>query len=64
MHGIYQCGDIFRVNSGMNTVAQIKYMSGADNTGHVFNLGHGIHPGIDPENVAALVDIVHTYRDE
>jgi len=37
---------------------------GADNTGHVFNLGHGIHPGIDPENVAALVDIVHTYRDE
>ena len=28
-------------------------------TGHVFNLGHGIHPGINPENVAALVDAVH-----
>lgn len=28
-------------------------------SGHVFNLGHGIHPGIDPENVAALVDAVH-----
>jgi len=27
--------------------------------GHVFNLGHGIHPEIDPENVAALVDAVH-----
>lgn len=27
--------------------------------GHVFNLGHGIHPGIDPENVAAMVDAVH-----
>jgi uroporphyrinogen decarboxylase len=27
--------------------------------GHIFNLGHGIHPGIDPENVAALVDAVH-----
>jgi uroporphyrinogen decarboxylase len=27
--------------------------------GHVFNLGHGIHPGIDPENVAVLVDAVH-----
>ena len=27
--------------------------------GHVFNLGHGIHPNIDPENVAALVDAVH-----
>lgn len=28
-------------------------------SGHVFNLGHGIHPGIDPENVRALVDAVH-----
>ena len=27
--------------------------------GHVFNLGHGVHPAIDPENVAALVDAVH-----
>ena len=31
--------------------------------GHVFNLGHGIHPTIDPENVAALVDEVHARRD-
>ncbi|MEJ2059351.1 MAG: uroporphyrinogen decarboxylase [Gammaproteobacteria bacterium] len=28
-------------------------------SGHVFNLGHGIHPQIDPEHVAALVDAVH-----
>jgi uroporphyrinogen decarboxylase len=27
--------------------------------GHVFNMGHGIHPGINPDNVAALVDAVH-----
>lgn len=27
--------------------------------GHVFNLGHGIHPAIDPGRVAALVDAVH-----
>lgn len=27
--------------------------------GHIFNLGHGIHPGIDPDNVAVLVDSVH-----
>lgn len=30
-------------------------------TGHVFNLGHGIHPGIDPENVKILVDCVHEF---
>jgi uroporphyrinogen decarboxylase len=27
-------------------------------SGHVFNLGHGITPGIDPEHVAAMVDAV------
>jgi uroporphyrinogen decarboxylase len=27
--------------------------------GHVFNLGHGIHPEINPEHVAVLVDAVH-----
>jgi uroporphyrinogen decarboxylase len=27
--------------------------------GHVFNLGHGITPRIDPDNVAVLVDAVH-----
>lgn len=27
--------------------------------GHVFNLGHGITPDIDPENLGALVDAVH-----
>ena len=29
--------------------------------GHIFNLGHGITPDIDPENVAALVDTVHSH---
>ena len=27
--------------------------------GHVFNLGHGIHPTVDPENMGALVEAVH-----
>ncbi len=30
--------------------------------GHVFNLGHGITPDIDPAHVAALVDEVHAHR--
>lgn len=33
-------------------------------SGHVFNLGHGIHPGIDPENVAALVAAVHELSEK
>ncbi len=28
-------------------------------SGHVFNLGHGISPDIDPSSVAALIDAVH-----
>jgi uroporphyrinogen decarboxylase len=29
--------------------------------GHVFNLGHGITPDIDPEHVSVLVDAVHEF---
>jgi uroporphyrinogen decarboxylase len=29
--------------------------------GHVFNLGHGITPDVDPERVAVLVDTVRSY---
>ncbi|MGB5326093.1 MAG: uroporphyrinogen decarboxylase [Pseudomonadales bacterium] len=33
----------------------------SDHSGHVFNLGHGITPDIDPENVSVLVEAVHRY---
>ena len=32
--------------------------------GHVFNLGHGIMPGVDPEHVRACVDAVHELSPE
>jgi len=32
--------------------------------GHVFNLGHGIHPTTPPEHVAALVEFVHRRSGE
>ncbi|SFN11412.1 uroporphyrinogen decarboxylase [Dokdonella immobilis] len=32
-----------------------------DGPGHVFNLGHGITPDIDPDHVAVLVDAVHEF---
>jgi uroporphyrinogen decarboxylase len=30
-----------------------------DGSGMVFNLGHGIHPQVDPEHAAAFIDAVH-----
>ena len=32
--------------------------------GHVFNLGHGITPDIDPEHVTALVEAVHRHSPQ
>lgn len=31
--------------------------------GHIFNLGHGITPDIDPDNVKIFVDAVHYYSE-
>ncbi|MDF2529722.1 MAG: hemE [Gammaproteobacteria bacterium] len=39
-------------------VARIKQEFGA-HPGHIFNLGHGIHPDVNPEHVACLVEAVH-----
>jgi uroporphyrinogen decarboxylase len=39
-------------------VAQVLASFGHGN-GHVFNLGHGIHPEIDPEHAGVFVEAVH-----
>jgi len=39
-------------------VAQVLQSYGSGH-GHVFNLGHGIHPAIDPEHAAAMIRAVH-----
>jgi uroporphyrinogen decarboxylase len=31
----------------------------AGHAGHIFNLGHGVHPGSDPGVLRAVVDLVH-----
>lgn len=33
-----------------------------DHPGHIFNLGHGITPDINPEHVRVLVDTVHSFK--
>ena len=35
--------------------------NGGSRDGHVFNLGHGMSPDMDPEHVAVLVEEVHAY---
>jgi uroporphyrinogen decarboxylase len=32
-----------------------------DGSGHVFNLGHGIHLDVPPENAGVFVEAVHKY---
>lgn len=41
-------------------VKRILLEFGNDN-GHVFNLGHGIHPEIDPAHAKVLIDAVHRF---
>lgn len=50
---LYASPDVIREQVG-NILA--SYGQGS---GHVFNLGHGIHQHINPEQVAVLVDTVH-----
>lgn len=33
-------------------------------TGHVFNLGHGVWPDVDPEKVQAMIEAVHQFSPE
>ncbi len=35
--------------------------AGGSRDGHVFNLGHGMSPDMNPEHVAVLVDAVHEF---
>jgi uroporphyrinogen decarboxylase len=39
-------------------VARVLASHGAGD-GHVFNLGHGIHPDVAPEHAHAMIEAVH-----
>lgn len=32
--------------------------------GHVFNLGHGIHPEVNPDHVTAFINSVHQHSPQ
>ena len=46
-----------RIEQEVQSILQ-SYGSG---TGHVFNLGHGIHPEVDPEHACAFIEAIHKY---
>jgi uroporphyrinogen decarboxylase len=45
--------------AGVEEAARWILDQNAGRPGHVFNLGHGVLPGTDPDQLARLVDLVH-----
>jgi uroporphyrinogen decarboxylase len=45
--------------AGTERVLADNLVDGQRHPGHVFNLGHGVHPDSDPGVLAAVVDLVH-----
>lgn len=49
-----------RIRAEVATILQ----SFGPHPGHIFNLGHGIHPHVNPEHVKVLVEAVHELSEE
>ncbi len=47
--------------TGVEESARWVLEQNARRPGHVFNLGHGVLPGTDPDHLRRLVDLVHDY---
>ena len=45
-------------------LADNRNADGSRHPGHVFNLGHGVHPDSDPDVLRAVVDLVHDETGE
>lgn len=59
LQGNLDPGALYGTPESVRKSAQAVLDDFGDADGHVFNLGHGIHPTIDPANVEALVNAVH-----
>ncbi|MEM6638535.1 MAG: uroporphyrinogen decarboxylase [Pseudomonadota bacterium] len=59
LQGNLDPGALYGTPESVRASARAVLEDFGDGHGHVFNLGHGIHPTIDPANVEALVNEVH-----
>ena len=51
------------VTGGQELVDETRKIVGAFKNGpHIFNLGHGITPDADPENVALMIETVRNFK--
>ena len=57
---LYGSPDAIR-NEARRALDSYRDGNGGSREGHVFNLGHGMSPDMDPDHVAVLVDEVHAY---
>ncbi|HVI58260.1 MAG TPA: uroporphyrinogen decarboxylase [Luteimonas sp.] len=57
---LYGSPDAIR-NEARRALDSYRDGNGGSREGHVFNLGHGMSPDMDPDRVAVLVDEVHAY---
>jgi len=55
---LYASPEVIRAEAG-RALADYAAANGGSGDGHVFNLGHGMSPDMDPEHVRVLVDAVH-----
>ena len=53
---------LFAPAAELETQVHAVLERGAGRPGHIFNLGHGILPGTDPDRVRAVVDMVHEWH--
>ncbi|GAA3933219.1 uroporphyrinogen decarboxylase [Luteimonas lutimaris] len=57
---LYGSPDAIRAQA-RNALDNYRDGNGGSREGHVFNLGHGMSPDMNPDHVAVLVDEVHAY---
>ncbi|MCA9737025.1 MAG: uroporphyrinogen decarboxylase, partial [Gemmatimonadetes bacterium] len=54
---------LFADRAGLTRAARRVIDEAGTHPGHIFNLGHGIEPDVDPDQVAHLIDVVHDPSD-